>query len=159
MPSYDECLVDAELRARAAYAQPGRHHHDQQHLDDCLEHIRGIADLSERDERVLRWAILWHDAIYDPQRNDNEEQSAELARRELLQCGVDETDSDEVARLILVTSGHEADETDRLGALMVSIDLAILGSDPERYRAYAEGSGANMRICPMRRGGRGEQQC
>lgn len=139
MPGYDECLVDAELRARAAYAEPGRHYHDQQHLDDCLAQVRGMADLSDRDERLLGWAILWHDAVYDPQRNDNEELSAELARRELLQCGVEDADANEVARLILLTNGHKADATDRLGALMVSIDLAILGSGPERYRAYVEG--------------------
>ena len=29
------------------------------------------------------------------------------------------------------------DPVDRLGALLVSIDLAILGSDPGRYRDYA----------------------
>jgi predicted metal-dependent HD superfamily phosphohydrolase len=44
-----------------------------------------------------------------------------------------------VSRLILLTKGHRADESDRLGALLVSIDLSILGSQPERYRAYVKG--------------------
>jgi predicted metal-dependent HD superfamily phosphohydrolase len=135
-PTYNACLVDAELRARAAYAEPGRHYHDERHLDDCLRQLEDVAHLNEREQRPLRWAILWHDAIYDPQRPDNEEQSAELARRELLQCGVDAADADEVARLIRLTFGHRVAEGDRLGALLVSIDLSILGSDPERYRAY-----------------------
>jgi predicted metal-dependent HD superfamily phosphohydrolase len=132
-PSYDECLVDAELRARAAYAEPGRHYHDEQHLDDCLQQLDQIPGLGERELRLIRWAILWHDAIYD------EERSAELARRELLACGVDESDADEVARLIRLTFGHRVEASDRLGALLVSIDLSILGADPDRYRAYVQG--------------------
>ena len=136
MPSYDECLVDAELKARAAYSEPHRHYHDQRHLDDCLRELDQVHGLSKRDRRLLKWAILWHDAIYDPQRPDNEERSAELARRELFQCGVDESEADEVARLIRLTFGHRVEPGDHLGALLVSIDLSILGSDPERYSAY-----------------------
>ncbi|MEO0322581.1 MAG: hypothetical protein AAF447_06470 [Myxococcota bacterium] len=43
----------------------------------------------------------------------------------------------EVARLIRLTTGHEVSSGDDLGALMVSIDLAILGSAPADYDAYA----------------------
>ena len=136
-PSYDACLVEAELRARAAYAEPGRHYHCERHLDDCLRHADQVHELTEHERRLLNWAILWHDAIYDPERSDNEERSAELARRELTTCGVEPESADEVARLIRLTAGHRAEEGDRLGALLVSIDLAVLGSDPEDYRAYA----------------------
>jgi predicted metal-dependent HD superfamily phosphohydrolase len=138
MPTYDECLVEAELRARACYAEPGRHYHDERHLDDCEQGLDGIVGLSEPDRRLLRWALLWHDAIYDPQRGDNEERSADLARRELMTCGVGSGDVEEVGRLIILTKGHRVADGDRLGALVVSIDLSILGSDPRRYREYAQ---------------------
>ena len=137
MPGYDACLVEAELRTRGSYAEPGRFYHDQRHLDDCLRLLDTVTDLSEREQRVLRWAILWHDAVYDPTRDDNEEQSAALASRELVACGIDPAEAKEVARLIGLTSGHLTEASDRLGALLVSIDLSILGSDAERYRAYA----------------------
>ena len=137
MPGDDACLVEAELRTRGCYAEPGRFYHDQRHLDDCLRLSGGVTDLSEREQRLLRWAILWHDAVYDPTRDDNEELSAALASRELRKCGVDPAEAAEVARLIRLTDGHLADEGDRLGALLISIDLSILGSDAERYRAYA----------------------
>ncbi len=42
-----------------------------------------------------------------------------------------------MTRLILLTKDHKVAEGDRLGALIVSIDLAILGADPNRYQAYA----------------------
>ena len=137
MPSYDECLVDAELKTRAAYSEPHRHYHDQRHLDECLAQLDNVHGLGERDRRLLRWAILWHDAVYQPGLRNNELQSAELALSDLAGCGVPEEESAEVARLILLTERHRADPDDRLGALMVSIDLAILGSDPDRYREYA----------------------
>lgn len=137
VPGYDACLVEAELRARAAYAEPGRHYHGERHLNDCLRHLDQLHDLAERERRLLQWAILWHDAIYDPERGDNEERSAELARRELLDCGLDPASAEEVARLIRLTSGHRAEESDRLGVLLVSIDLAVLGADPDDYHAYA----------------------
>ena len=45
---------------------------------------------------------------------------------------------EEVARLIMLTAGHEVEEEDRLGELLVSIDLAILGAPADRYDAYAQ---------------------
>ena len=137
-PTYNSCLIEAELRARAAYAEPSRQYHDERHLDDCLAQLDQVEGLVERERRLLRWAILWHDLVYDPGQGDNEERSAERAQRELLACGVNEADAAEVARLIKLTKGHHADAGDRLGALLVSIDLSILGAEPDRYRAYAE---------------------
>ena len=98
MPSYDDCLVDAELKARADYAAPGRYYHDERHLDDCLWRLDQVHDLAEAERRLLRWAILWHDSIYEPTRTDNEELSAERAFRELTGCGVAEEVAGEVAR-------------------------------------------------------------
>lgn len=136
-PTYDDCLVEAELRARGAYAEPSRHYHSERHLDDCLRQLEQVHDLGEDQRRLLKWAILWHDAVFDPERSDNEERSAELARRELLDCGIEPASAEEVARLIRLTGGHRAEEGDRLGAVLVSIDLAVLGGDPVDYRSYA----------------------
>ena len=43
---------------------------------------------------------------------------------------------DEVARLIRLTAGHAVEEGDRLGEILVSIDLSILGAPEDRYDAY-----------------------
>lgn len=136
MASHNHCLVEAELRARAAYAEPGRHYHDERHLEDCLAKLDDIADLNEKERRLLGWAILWHDAVYDPRRQDNEECSAQLAKRELGLCGVDTAEAAEVSRLIVLTKAHKVDPGDRLGGLLVSIDLSILGARTQEYGAY-----------------------
>src|SRR5687768_11395978 len=125
-----DCVAEAEARARADYSAPGRVYHDERHLDDCLRHLDEVEELGEHERRLLRWAILWHDVVYDPKRSDNEQRSAERAHRDLLECGIEPADAQEVARLIGLTRGHRADSDDRLGALLVSIDLSILGSEP-----------------------------
>ena len=133
-----DCLSSAEKRVRACYRSAARHHHDESHLDDCLAQLERVAGIEPGERRLLRWAILWHDCIYDPGAGDNEKRSAQLARRELTACGVDAAGADEVARLISLTKGHKVEPDDRLGALLVSIDLSILGRDAATYRRYAE---------------------
>jgi predicted metal-dependent HD superfamily phosphohydrolase len=121
----------------ARYAEPHRRYHTWGHIQACLDELSGLHGLSDRDREVLRLAIWWHDAVYDPRRSDDEEQSAELARRELAKAGTADDVGQEVARLILLTKGHEVGVGDRLGALLVSIDLSILGADPKAYADYS----------------------
>lgn len=156
-PSYDACLVEAELRARAAYAEPHRRYHDERHLDDCLEQLERLPQLADRDRRRLRWALLWHDAVYQSGARDNEVRSAALAKRELAACGVDPDDVAEVVRLILLTESHRVPGDDPIGDLMVSIDLSILGSDPRRYADYVDSIRAEYAHVPdeLWRAGRG----
>ncbi len=123
----------------AAYAEPHRRYHSRAHIEACLALLAEQGDLSDADRRLLTYAIWWHDAVYDPTRNDNEAVSAEMARRDLPALGEPEAVADEVARLILLTRGHTVEPGDRLGALLVSIDLAVLGGEPADYDAYAAG--------------------
>jgi predicted metal-dependent HD superfamily phosphohydrolase len=121
----------------AAYAEPHRRYHTRRHIDQCLGLLDAWADLSARDRQLLTWAIWWHDAIYDPRASDNEARSAEMARSDLPALGATPDEVEEVARLILLTAGHAVAEGDRLGAVLVAIDLSILGAAPADYDAYA----------------------
>jgi predicted metal-dependent HD superfamily phosphohydrolase len=116
----------------AAYSAPGRHYHDLKHIEDCLAALAGVDNLSSAEREILTEAIWWHDVVYDPTRSDNEELSARLAeariRPELRQ---------EVGRLIRLTGTHQVEPSDRLGAILISIDLSILGAEGARYDAYA----------------------
>ena len=124
-------------RLRAAYGAEGRHYHDLTHVEACLDLLATIPELDRRDRRLLGWALAFHDVVYDARRSDNEAKSADLAVAELEVLGVPPAELAEVARLIRLTTGHDAPAGDDLGALMVSIDLAILGSAPSVYDAYA----------------------
>ncbi|GLH75828.1 hypothetical protein SSBR45G_07360 [Bradyrhizobium sp. SSBR45G] len=116
----------------AAYTAAGRHYHNLGHIEDCLARLDRVAGLSARDREILTLAIWWHDVVYDPRRSDNEEQSAVLAERH-----VAPDMREEVGRLIRLTRTHDVAPGDRRGALLVSIDLAVLGADEVTYDAYA----------------------
>ena len=116
----------------AAYTAPGRHYHDLKHIEDCLGALAGLDNLSVTEREILTAAIWWHDVVYDPTRSDNEEQSARLA-----EAHVRPDLGREVGRLIRLTKTHQVERQDRLGAILISIDLSILGADPARYDAYA----------------------
>jgi len=114
------------------YSSPGRHYHTIGHIEDCLQQLARIEGLNGEEREILTQAFLWHDAVYDPVRSDNEECSAALA---VGHC--DAGIRDEIRRLILLTKSHIVDDTDRLGSIMVSIDLSILGADAAGYAKYA----------------------
>jgi predicted metal-dependent HD superfamily phosphohydrolase len=118
----------------ARYAEPQRHYHTVQHLAECLAAFEPAARLAVRPAEVE--AALWfHDAIYDPHRNDNEERSAALARGALDAAGVGGEAVARVAASILRTRHHADPENDDQ-RLLLDVDLSILGADEPRFDEY-----------------------
>ena len=65
----------------AAYAVPARAYHHFGHVREVLRHYHEVsAGPGWRHLRETGAAVLYHDAIYQPGRTDNEARSAELAR-------------------------------------------------------------------------------
>jgi predicted metal-dependent HD superfamily phosphohydrolase len=116
----------------AAYTAPGRHYHNLTHIEDCLAALARVENLSPLERETLSEAIWWHDVVYDATRSDNEELSARLAEQHAY-----ENLRQEVGRLIRLTKTHDVQPDDRLGAILISIDLSILGAEPARYDAYS----------------------
>ena len=116
----------------AAYTAPSRHYHNLAHIEDCLAALARVDHLSPAEREILSEAIWWHDVVYDATRADNEELSARLA-----ELHVRPDISEEVGRLIRLTKTHDVQGDDRLGAILISIDLSILGAAPARYDVYA----------------------
>jgi predicted metal-dependent HD superfamily phosphohydrolase len=116
----------------AAYAAPNRHYHNLAHIEDCLDKLARVEGLSAAEREILTEAIWWHDVIYDPTRSDNEELSAQLAGQHAAPHL-----RDEVGRLIRLTKTHQVEPADRLGAILISIDLSILAAEPQHYDTYA----------------------
>ena len=116
----------------AAYAAPNRIYHNLAHIEDCLDKLARVDQLSAAEREILTEAIWWHDVVYDATRSDNEELSAQLAEQH-----VDADIRQEVGRLIRLTKTHQVEPADKLGAILISIDLSILAAEPSRYDAYA----------------------
>jgi predicted metal-dependent HD superfamily phosphohydrolase len=118
-----------------AWSQPHRRYHDLAHLAAVL----GLVDELEgaaADPDAVRLAAWYHDVVYDPERGDNEQVSAERARAGLRGLVPDER-LDEVVRLVLLTAGHDPARDDANGAVLCDADLAVLAAPPEAYAAYA----------------------
>ena len=84
-------------------------------------------------------AAIFHDGIYDPLADDNEQRSADLARVACRRLGWTDPEADEVHRLILATAHHRCAEGDRAAAVLLDADLAVLGADPSVYAEYVSG--------------------
>jgi len=130
----DVAQAGAELLGR--YAERHRRYHDLAHLDDVLRHVDELASHA-RDAPVVRLAVWFHDAVYDPRAADNEERSARLAETSLSALRVEDRVVAEVARLVRVTAAHEPEPGDADAAVLCDADLAILASGAERYQRYA----------------------
>lgn len=118
-----------------AYSNPPRAYHTLDHIEQCLLELEGVpANLSIDNPAALEAAIWFHDAIYDPQAHDNEERSADFAAEKLGELGVADLMIAEVRRLILATKHDQPVSGDV--ALIVDIDLAILGKPPDEFDHY-----------------------
>ncbi|MGY6020500.1 HD domain-containing protein [Streptomyces spinosirectus] len=122
-------------RLLARWQEPQRHYHTLTHLTAVLEHVDVLAQYAA-DPDVVRLAAWFHDAVYLPDRSENEERSARLAERALAEAGVPEHKTAEVARLVRLTVTHDPADEDRNGQVLCDADLAILAASPSAYAAY-----------------------
>lgn len=119
----------------ARWQEPQRHYHTLAHLTAVLDHV-DVLEKYATDPDVVRLAAWFHDAVYFPDRSENEERSARLAERALPEAGVPAARTAEVARLVRLTVTHDPADDDRDGQVLCDADLAILASPPSAYAAY-----------------------
>lgn len=117
------------------WSEPQRRYHTLAHLAAVLGHI-DVLEAYADDPDAVRLAAWFHDAVYLPERSENEERSARLAERALPEAGVSEERTAEVARLVRLTVTHDPADDDRDGQVLCDADLAILASPPSAYAAY-----------------------
>lgn len=119
----------------ARWEEPQRRYHTPAHLTAVLDRVDTLAEYAD-DPDLVRLAAWFHDAVYLPDRSENEERSARLAERALTEAGVPAAKVAEVARLVRLTVGHDPAGDDRNGQVLCDADLAILASAPSAYAAY-----------------------
>lgn len=100
------------------YNEPHRFYHNMDHISCMIEQAKvkyGNVDYYEN----LLLAIIFHDIIYDPQRNDNEERSADLFYSFYK--------NDEIKQAILETKTHQA--TTPISCALCELDMYYLYND------------------------------
>jgi predicted metal-dependent HD superfamily phosphohydrolase len=130
-------VLDVLVRA---YGEVHRHYHTLDHVAALLRLLdEHGAEVADRDALAL--AILFHDAVYDPARHDNEQASATFASKRLAGLGYPEVLVAKVVRYIIATQhgqGNAPPNDDADLALLLDLDLSILAATPTEYRAYAQ---------------------
>lgn len=99
------------------------------YLGTCQEQILFPHELS--------LAVLFHDFVYDPALKDNEEQSAIVAVKSLRQLNLPEEAINRIDALIRATKTHQPVPGNPDSTYFLDADLAVLGSNPDRYAQYA----------------------
>lgn len=118
------------------YGSPERHYHSLSHLQALFQLIETYAP--QPAGSAVRFAIWWHDVIYDPLSSQNEVASAQLARSQLGQLSAGELLIERVCALIEATKNHFAAPSFGADDVFLDADIAILGAPDEIYWAYTQ---------------------
>lgn len=125
------------------WSEPERSYHGVSHLIDLLQHVDELQQ-ETHSPHAVRLAAWYHGAIFDAAETaayahrggEDEAASAEVARTELSELGVPDRAVDAVATMVEGLARHSAPDDGGDSAVLSDADLAILASDPQRYRTY-----------------------
>lgn len=117
------------------YSERSRFYHNLSHIKLLLNLLESRKDQIQ-DRHAIRFAIWFHDVVYDTKRNDNEEQSARLASEISVKLQVKAETINVVRDFILATKGHSGGYLSEDAKLFLDLDLAILGMRKDTYENY-----------------------
>ncbi|GEM_PF-516165 len=121
----------------AKYSEPHRAYHNVGHLVEVFEAFKEYEDRWQ-DPQAVALAMFYHDAVYDVLRNDNEGQSAEYARQMLLDLKLSDEKINRICDMVKLTETHMVSKNDYDAALMLDIDMAVVGQSADKYQRYAK---------------------
>ncbi|MGZ3158896.1 MAG: HD domain-containing protein [Burkholderiaceae bacterium] len=129
------------------YSESHRKYHTLQHLEECFEKLSELRPLATHAEEI-ELALWFHDAIYSTIRHDNEERSADWAKSSVLEANVPVEVANRIHSLIMATR-HRAIPSDNDAAILVDVDLSILGAPTARFNEYEKQVRAEYAHIPL----------
>ena len=145
----DNALIETYwLELKKHYTLPSRHYHNFSHISQMLAQAETIKHALE-NLNAFKFAIWYHDIIYKATKKNNEEKSANFAKKRLKSFDFDDIFIKNVEKLIISTKKHEVLNLANLdNAYLLDIDLSILGSDWEVYKVYIKNIRKEYKIYP-----------
>lgn len=120
-----------------SYEQDYRGYHNYTHIQDCLDKLEEVRGLIQYN-RAVEMAIWYHDVVYVPASEINEQMSAEIAYNDCLRLGRNHNFATIVKNLIIL-SAHNPTKRIPDSLYMHDIDFSILGEGPDKYASYMIG--------------------
>eukprot|EP01126_Amoeba_proteus_P000126 TRINITY_DN10053_c0_g1_i1.p1 TRINITY_DN10053_c0_g1~~TRINITY_DN10053_c0_g1_i1.p1 ORF type:complete len:219 (-),score=37.07 TRINITY_DN10053_c0_g1_i1:37-693(-) len=146
LPKWKALVGELKLREDTCskwFSRLCTHYNEIQRYYHTLHHVHELLELRDSwrsrivCSSVVDLSIWFHDAIYQPTRNDNEDQSAKLFVEFSKETELDNQVVEKVCRYIMATKSHKIDIDDSDLKYFLDFDLAILGKPPELYDIYA----------------------
>ena len=137
-----KCDVNTLL---AMWNESHRSYHTLNHLNDVINQINeNKSKYSGKEYEKLMLTALFHDCVYDPMSNDNEEKSADF----FIECCSDKSNSDalEVKQMILDTKTHQS--TTNLSESFNHYDMSIVERDFEQLLEWESGIAEEFSVYP-----------
>jgi len=136
--SNEELITSSWQEIYEQYTQKNRAYHNLTHIHSMLQEAQQHEALLE-DKEVVHFSIWLHDIIYNSLKKDNEQQSAEVAKRILSQTNLNKDRIDRCYQQILLTIKHEPLPTSSIDEkLLIDFDLEILSRDWKGYQTYCQ---------------------
>jgi predicted metal-dependent HD superfamily phosphohydrolase len=133
--SIDTVLADKLwIEVERNYSRKKRHYHNLLHLEHLLSQLLSVRNSIANWDAIL-FALYYHDIVYDPLKKNNEEKSAALAEKRLVDLKIPRELIDSCMRHILATKVHHASD-DLDTNFFTDADLSILGADWNAYNTY-----------------------
>ena len=118
------------------YSDPKRHYHTTIHLEKLLKELTEVKN-EIADWDTILFAFYYHDAIYKATSGTNEEDSAKLAEKRLLEIGYPKEKIKVCVEMILATKNHELSKNPDTN-YFCDADLSILGKSWQTYQSYSQ---------------------
>ena len=142
----DSKRIFQEIETR--HKEPHRTYHTMIHIYQLFMLMENHPDELE-NHPLIELTILFHDIIYDPQRNDNEIKSAALAD-ELVGTYLDALTRHQLKLMIESTHLHKPILAASDNQYFLDMDMSILGVSPRIYSGYVRKIRQEYSILPHR---------
>lgn len=130
------------------YTQKVRHYHNFHHIKNMLLQAKNNKNSIVNYDAFL-FSIWYHDIVYKPTKKDNEQKSAYLALKRLKHLNLDKKQYRIIQSLIVSTNKHQIVlPNNNDNALLLDIDLSILGSNWVTYQTYIKSIRKEYAIYP-----------
>lgn len=113
----------------------GNSYHNLDHINYCLSKFIKYAEFIN-DKLTVFYSILFHDIVYDPKNNNNEEQSVINFINFFLLKNIN-INIDKVSNYIMSTVDHKRSTDDDLN-IFLDIDMMILSENYDIFLKYCE---------------------
>lgn len=118
----DYGIQNLDLIAQS-WQESHRYYHNEEHLAFLIQQIERVfaeGEVNEMQKNALLMAAYFHDIVYDPTRQDNEEKSAEF----FTQLSNNQLFSENIKQIILETKTHRPSE--KLSKIFSDLDMWII---------------------------------